>query len=97
MSLFLGNRGTKLYKLEDENMVRKLQGNKERTLFKDPEPLFKDPEERYLKTLSVGPVGVLESRTHDLPRHSPVHNQVSNRCAVESFSNDDGDGKKNGT
>ena len=23
-----------------------------------------------------------ESRTHDLPRHSPVHNQVSNRCAV---------------
>ena len=31
----------------------------------------------YLKTLSVGPVGVSESRTHDLPRHSPVHNQVS--------------------
>ena len=23
-----------------------------------------------------------ESRTHDLPRHSPVHNQVSYRCAV---------------
>ena len=23
-----------------------------------------------------------ESRTHDLPRHSPVHNQVSHRCAV---------------
>ena len=49
MSLFLGNRGTKLYKLEDENMVRKLQGNKERTLFKDPEPLFKDPERTLFK------------------------------------------------
>ena len=24
-----------------------------------------------------------ESRTHDLPRHSPVHNQVSNRCATK--------------
>ena len=32
----------------------------------------------YLKTLSVGP----ESRTHDLLRHSPVHNQVSHRCAA---------------
>jgi len=31
----------------------------------------------YLMTLSVGPVGVSESRTHDLPRHSPVHNEVN--------------------
>ena len=26
-----------------------------------------------------------ESRTHDLPRHSPVHNQVSHRCAVRGL------------
>ena len=34
-----------------------------------------------------------EYRTHDLPRHSPVHNQVSYRCAVahlSPFSSDQG-------
>ena len=62
----------KTLQLEDENMVRKIinRGTK---------------KERCLKTLSVDPVGVLESRTHDLPRHSPVHNQVSNRCAVREL------------
>ena len=36
--------------------------------------LFKDPEGWSGRSL-----GVSESRTHDLPHHSPVHNQVSNR------------------
>ena len=37
--------------------------------------------------LSVGPVGVSESRTHDLPRHSPVHNQVSYLMIFVLFKN----------
>ena len=36
--------------------------------------LFKDPE------------CWLESRTHDLPRHSPVHNQVSGVCMFKGHT-----------